>query len=266
MLLLQLLSLRQLSIDILERIAQNLLNGRILLIGNPMTRVTLPRMDKHEPKVLETSDLKWLIARVEHHEWLHLLFIVDAATGCRRGELLALQWTDVEFDLKILTISKSLVQTKRDGVFLKAPKGRKARRFSLPASAIEALKEHRATQERNREIFGDDYRRDLDLVFTTPEGNFLKPDSVTAKVSVLARKLGFPKGVSLHTLRHTHGSHLLSNGVPLPTVSKRLGHANPYITAMCTHTPLRKMSNFRLKLGTERWEISGVPVKAAKPN
>jgi integrase len=50
-------------------------------------------------------------------------------------------------------------------------------------------------------------------------------------VSLVARKLGFPKGVPLHTLRHSHGSHLLSMGVPLPTLSKRLGHANTHITA-----------------------------------
>ena len=46
-------------------------------------------------------------------------------------------------------------------------------------------------------------RSDLNLIFATPEGDYLKPDSVTAKVCFVARKLGFSKGVSLHTLRHT---------------------------------------------------------------
>jgi integrase len=124
-------------------------------------------------------------------------------------------------------------------VFLKLPKGRKVRRFSLSPSAIEALKEHRVQQAKNRVMFGDDYR-DLKLVFSTPDGDYLKPDSVTAKVSLLARKLGFPKGVSLHTLRHTHGSYLLSLGVPLPTVSKRLGHANTHITASVYSHALEK--------------------------
>jgi integrase len=54
---------------------------------------------------------------------------------------------------------------------------------------------------------------------------------VTAKVSLAARQMGLPKGYSLHTLRHSHGSHLLSLGVALPAVSKRLGHANTHITA-----------------------------------
>ena len=50
-------------------------------------------------------------------------------------------------------------------------------------------------------------------------------------MSLLFRTLGLPKGASLHTLRHTHGSHLLAAGVPLTDVSKRLGHANPHVTA-----------------------------------
>lgn len=217
---------------------------------NPMRRVTLPRMEKHEPKVLEKLQLEWLLSGVAGHEWLHLLLLLDAATGCRRGELLALSWRDIDMANGILTVSKSLAQTRAKGVFMKLPKGRKVRRFSLSLSAIEALKEHRIKQAKNLAMFGDDYRADLNLVFTTPNGDYLKPDSVTAKVSFIARKLGFPKGVSLHTLRHTHGSYLLSLGVPLPTVSKRLGHANTHITATVYSHALEKDE----QISAEVWE------------
>lgn len=68
-------------------------------------------------------------------------------------------------------------------------------------------------------------------MFATPEGEPLRPDSVSSAVSALFKRLKLPKGASLHSLRHTHGSHLLAAGVPLTDVSKRLGHANPNITA-----------------------------------
>jgi integrase len=207
---------------------------------NPMTRVTLPRSEKREAKVLQKPELEWFLAGVEGHDWLHALLLLDAATGCRRGELLALSWSDVDLDLGVVSVAKSLAQTRAKGVFLKQPKGRKARRFSLPPFAVEALQAHRTVQARNRAMFGADYRSDLDLVFATPEGEYLRPDSVTAKVSLRARQLGFPKGVSLHTLRHTHGSHLLSSGVPLATVSKRRGHANTHITASVYSHALEK--------------------------
>ena len=72
---------------------------------------------------------------------------------------------------------------------------------------------------------------DIDLIIANPDGSLLRPDSISAAVSALFRKLKLPKGTSLHTLRHTHGSHLLAAGMELPAVSARLGHSNPYVTA-----------------------------------
>ncbi len=84
----------------------------------------------------------------------------------------------------------------------------------------------------------NDYRADLDLVSSTPEGNYLKPDSVTAKVCLLARSVGLKVFLhTLHTLRHSHAGELLSKGVPLPAVSKRLGHSSVNVTAkVCSHS------------------------------
>jgi integrase len=196
---------------------------------NPMRRVTLPRMPAKEAKVLDSAQLEAVYST--DCEWLRPLLRLDASTGCRRGELLALTWADVDLGTGRLTVHRSLAQTPLKGVFLKSTKGRKGRQFTLPTSAIKALRAHRESQQKIREMFGPDYRNDLNLIFASPDGNFLKPDSVSAKVSLAFRKMGLPKGVSLHTLRHTHGSHLLSSGVPLPAVSKRLGHANSHVTA-----------------------------------
>jgi integrase len=74
-------------------------------------------------------------------------------------------------------------------------------------------------------------RADLDLIFANPDGTPLRPDSVSASISALAKKLKLPKGASLHTLRHSHGSHLLAAGMELPAVSERLGHSSVYVTA-----------------------------------
>jgi integrase len=57
------------------------------------------------------------------------------------------------------------------------------------------------------------------------------PDSVSATVSRLCRRLGLPKGASLHTVRHSHASLLLSDGVDIATVSERLGHSSVRTTA-----------------------------------
>ena len=122
-------------------------------------------------------------------------------------------------------VARSLTQT-RDMFEFKGTKTEEPRAVSLPTSAIAALNSHRKRQSEFRHQFGPDYRVDLDLIFANPDGTPLKPDSISAAVSLLFRRLQLPKGTSLHSLRHTHTSHLLASGVPLPAVSARLGHGS----------------------------------------
>ena len=84
-------------------------------------------------------------------------------------------------------------------------------------------------QEQHRLLYGDDYQ-DLGLAFCQPDGSHLLPDLVSQVIVRRLKKAGI-KDASLHTLRHTHASSLLSKGVPLPAVSARLGHADTNITA-----------------------------------
>jgi integrase len=113
----------------------------------------------------------------------------------------------------------------------KGTKTERPRDLKVPESALAALEEHRKRQDEFRRQFGAQYRADLDLIFTNPDGTPLRPDSVSSAVSLLFRRLGLPKGASLHSLRHSHGSHLLADGVPLPVVSERLGHSSVRTTA-----------------------------------
>ena len=102
---------------------------------------------------------------------------------------------------------------------------------SIPSGTLRALESHRKRQ--------DEFRRQYGLItgptsiqfFANPYGSPLKPDSVSVAVSLLCRRLGLPKGASLHTLRHTHGSFLLADGMDLATVSERLGHSSVRVTA-----------------------------------
>ena len=183
-----------------------------------MDRVVLPKADKKEVKVSDKQGLSELLVAVSGTS-LFPLFVTAAATGCRRGELLALEWRDIDFHTGIITISKSLEQRNT--------KSGKPRRFLLPSVAIRVLLEHRRSQQQENPI--ESRRRDLGLIFCTPEGTYHKPDQISSRVAEIMAKACLP-GISLHSLRHGHASQLLSQGVPIPTVSKRLGHANPSIT------------------------------------
>ena len=200
-----------------------------LLRSNPSIGCELPKIEKPQARVLEKAEIEWLLDAVRGHPWLYVLLLVASATGCRRGELLALAWPDIDFTSGILNVSRSLEQTAA-GLRIKGTKSERPRRINLPATAIAALKDHRKAQQQLRDAFDGDYRTDLDLVFASPAGEYLKPASVTAKVCLVAQQCGL-KGVGLHSLRHTHGSQLLASGVSLPAVSKRLGHSSVDTTA-----------------------------------
>lgn len=193
---------------------------------NPMHGVDLPKIDRKPPCVVEKEGVSLLLARARTTR-LYPLILLALATGARRGELLALQWSDLDFESGIVNISKSLEQT-REGLRVKSTKSNKPRRFAVPAVALMALKEHRAEQNNDREQFGATYQEN-DLVFCRPEGTYYSPVSLGCRVARMMKEAGLA-GVSLHSLRHTHASELLSQGVPIPTVAKRLGHANANIT------------------------------------
>jgi integrase len=200
-----------------------------LLKVNPMPGVELPPVPHHEAHAIDSGKINWYLEASRAHG-LYELMMFAAATGCRRGETLALPWSNLDLAHGAARIARSLEQTK-EGLRLKTTKTERTRMISLPASLVALLRFHRERQEQTRKMFGPDYRADLDLVFCNPDGDFLKPDSVTAKACLIARKAGLGVGIGLHTLRHSHASQLLHDGVPLPTVSKRLGHADVYTTA-----------------------------------
>ena len=161
---------------------------------------------------------------------MHDDVLKDRRCFARRGEVLALRWQDIENGR--VTIARSLSQTKA-GLTFKSTKEENILVIGLPPSALAVLEEHRKRQDKFRAQFGPDYRNDLDLIFAEPDGSPFKPDSISATVSALFKRLKIPKpkGTALHLLRHSHGSHLLANGVPLPVVSQRLGHSSVRTTA-----------------------------------
>jgi integrase len=196
-----------------------------LISTNPVTISEPPRVKKHLAIALTPAQQSMVLESASGPWCMRTYLEVDAATGCRRGELLALRWSDIVDGCAM--IARSLTQT-RGGLKFKATKTEEPRRVVLPESAITALAAHRKQQDEFRRQFGADYRADLDLVFANPDGTPLKPDSISASVSALFKRLKIPKpkGASLHLFRHSHTSVLLAQGVPLPAVSARLGHSS----------------------------------------
>jgi integrase len=162
------------------------------------------------------------------------------------GELLSLQWSDLDDATGMVTISKSLEQLKGGHLRVKSTKSGEPRKFTVPEWALEVLKEHRAVQLGDRELYGAAYKPN-DLVFCQLDGSFYSPDRLGARVVEAMRKVGL-QGVSMHSLRHAHASSLLSKGVPISVVSERLGHGDQNITLSIYSHALPADSNAAAKV------------------
>src|SRR5713226_4457659 len=218
-----------------------------LVTSNPVTHSEPPVPKKHRGIALTPAQQALVFASATGPWCLATFLEVAAATGARRGEVLALRWSDIQDGRAIIT--RSLTQTKHVLEF-KGTKTERPRAISIPSGTLVALEAHRKRQDKFRLQFGSDYRTDLDLIFANPDGSPLKPDSISAAVSLLSRRLKLPKGASLHTLRHSHSSHLLADGVDLATVSERLGHSSVRVTAEIYSHALRGRDDDAAR----RWE------------
>jgi integrase len=199
-----------------------------LVTTNPVSASEPPVPKKRRGIALTTMQLEMFIAAATRPWYLSTFLEVAAGTGARRGEVLALRWSDIVDGRAV--IARSLTQTKLVLEFKCTKTEDSVRPVTLPLSTLRALERHRKQQDELRLPFGPDYHADQNLIFANPNGTPVKPDSVSAAVSALCRRLKLPKGVNLHTLRHTHGSHLLAAGMEITAVSERLGHSSPRVT------------------------------------
>jgi integrase len=196
------------------------------ILVNPLLKVKLPKVERTDARSFTPDEIQRL-RDVCRGDWTFTFVEVSLATGARRGELLALEWPDIDWLNATLTISKSIEQTAA-GLRVKRPKNGRARKFRIGQTAIASLRFLQEQQQERKRLLGSDYKGDL--VFCRPEGNLLAPDLVSQVIIRRIRKAGIADG-SLHTLRHSHASNLLSKGVPLAAVSVRLGHSDTNVTA-----------------------------------
>jgi integrase len=185
-----------------------------------------PSVEQQEIEILNPDQIKAVLDGLAGHA-LHPIASLALATGMRRGELLALQWSEVDLDRAVLRVERSVEET-RSGLRVKPPKTKRGRRnIGLPPEAVATLREHRKRQIELRLLLGQGGQPSL--VFGTLEGEPLSPNGISRswRQTCAARKL--PR-VSFHALRHTHASMLIRAGVDVLTISRRLGHSSTSMT------------------------------------
>jgi integrase len=199
--------------------------------GNTLTLYGPPAAEVKELEILQSDQVKAVLAALEGHTLAPIIRLaID--TGMRRGELLGVQWGDIELDAvpPTLRVERSVEETKAGGLRLKPPKTKRGRRsISLPPETVVMLRELKVEQMQIRLAVGLGKLEGTTLVFGTIESELRSPRAVSRAWRRFVVSKGLPK-LQFHALRHTHVSMLIRKGVDILTISRRIGHSKPSVT------------------------------------
>ena len=179
---------------------------------NPCDNCRIPRKEHREMTIIPPEKLGVYLRKAEKYGVLPMFFR-ELSSGLRRGELLALQWDDLNVKDRILSVSKQV--TRIDGeLVVTEPKTRNSiRRVALSQQAVDMLvKEH-------------EQHPDNPILFPSPRtGGYWSPDAVSRINRKLQAKAGIEEHVRFHDQRHTFATMALSSGMDVKTLSGMLGH------------------------------------------
>jgi integrase len=194
-----------------------------LMAKNPCKAVEPPRRARYEFRALTVEEAQRLLASARGHG-MEALFVLALTTGMRRGELLALKWQDIDFELGTVQVRRAFTRAKGQRYLEAEPKTQKSRRSILLApGTIEILKQHRLKQLEAKQQAGEDWE-ERDLVFCTSVGTPLNPNKVLERFGTLLKRAGLPH-IRLHDLRHSTATIMLKLDVHPKIVQELLGHS-----------------------------------------
>jgi len=194
--------------------------------SNPAETVPIPRARKTTVTTWNSEQMRQILAVLS--DSLHgALFIVQAATGARRGELLALRWPSVDLDEGVITFEVNRVRA--GNVMVEGTlKNDRIKTVPIDEGTVAMLKAHKKRQAALR--LKSKKWLDEQYVFSNRNGGPLLPRNMNRYWQQIIAKAGVPY-LKPHALRHTHATLLLEAGEPLHVVAERLGHKDAMVTA-----------------------------------
>lgn len=221
--------------------------GRIS--ANPADMVELPKAKEHQADFYTAEELKLVIQKAKGTQ-IEPVVLLAAWFGLRRGEIIGLRWSSINFDARILSITGTVKDKGESGskiqnmYYSNAAKTKSSiRSFPLNDEMIAYLKNLKAQQDQRKAQKGYNYSWD-DFVCVRDNGDLIPLEYVSRAFPKLCEDCGLRK-LKLHELRHTNISLLLSEGASMKEVQEWAGHANYSVTAN-TYAHIQANSKSRL--------------------
>ena len=207
-----------------------------LISKNPADtkKIKLPSIGEQKTEIYEPEELSAMLKCLKKEPLMFQLLVHLAInTGCRRGELVALEWNDINFSTGVLTVPKRAYWVKGEHAGIKPPKDSETRRIPLADYIIEMLIQYKQEQDRLKQSLGTAWEGD-DWIFIQDTGCIMYPTSPTEMFSDFLERNGLPHR-TFHSLRHTSATMSLINGTDIKSVAARLGHSQIKTTNRYVH-------------------------------
>ena len=210
-----------------------------LIPRNPTEDCIAPKIQKFEMQILQPEHIKEYLNAANARELLPM-FYLELVSGLRKGELVALQWSDLDEANCTISVSKQASWDTEGNLILSQPKtGNSIREVSTPQDAVELLKQEHTKHPDNP------------YMFPSPiTGEMYYPDSIVNLHKKILKDAGLPH-IRFHDLRHTFATLALQNGVDVKTVSSMLGHYDAGFTLRTyTHATRQMQQKATEKMGS----------------
>ena len=199
-----------------------------LIVANPAERVQPPKARKPKRRSYDDEQTKILLENLEllpnEDTKYKVAIILTVFTGVRLGELMGLEWQDVDFKNGIISINRSSQYLADMGVFTKVPKTESSiREIAIPEFIISLLEEYKLWYEEQKSIYSELWT-DSDRLFVQADGKPMHPSTISKWFVKYVGQIGLPV-INFHGLRHTNASLLVAQNIDIAVISARLGHA-----------------------------------------
>lgn len=202
-----------------------------VVADNPCAKVTIPKGEQKEKQIYTPAEVERFLTLLNSEPLKYRTFFnLMIYSGFRRGEMLGLEWKDVNFETNVISVRRTLNYTAKIDVYTDTTKTKKSQRsLKFPQEIMDMLKEYKAEQDEQALKYGDKWV-ETDRLYTKWNGEPMQNGTPYFWLNEFCEKRSLPF-YGIHSFRHLFASLLVNQGVDIVTVSGALGHSTVSTTS-----------------------------------